>query len=110
MLMLAAYIFMLRVPSEGLPVVILSAAALAAHKLLPGPRGGDRWPTVVCVTGTYVEWFFWRRKNKLTPSSIFRKCWCAESKNTCPVHVLGKFFLSVPERSQPFVGIREVCS
>ena len=107
MLFLAAYIFMFRVPSEGLPVIVMSEQELAAHKLRRRTRGGQKWPPVVCVSENQVEWFFWQRKHKYAPSSVYRECWCERCRHTCPVHVLGCFLKQVPVNTQPFVGIHK---
>ena len=46
-----------------------------------------------------------RRKNRERGSLLRRKCWCSDCKKTCPVHVLGAYFKSVPLGVQPFVSL-----
>ena len=106
MLFLAAYICMLRAPSEGLPVVCISPARLEAIKRAKGMCRGR--PPVACVTDTHVEWFMWRRKNINRPTSLKRACWCTTCKRTCPVHVLGGFLKTQHEGARPFASFPEV--
>ena len=108
LLVLAAYVFMLRVPSEALPAVIVSSQQLDDFKRSKRTDGRKKIPPMVCITESQVEWFFWRRKNKFKPSSIFRACWCASCKKTCPVHVLGAYLQTHPVGARPFGEIREV--
>ena len=58
-----AYCFMLRVPSEALPV--------AAHRA----ADGDEHPIFRLSEGRAEVWLP-KRKNRLTPSSVLRACWC----------------------------------
>ena len=44
------------------------------------------------------------RKNK-GASVLTRSCWCKQCKSTCPVHVLGDFFESLPVGNAPFQNI-----
>ena len=43
-----------------------------------------------------------KRKNKRSGSLLKRACWCNSCKETCPVHVLGKFMEGLAEGEQPF--------
>ena len=88
MLCLAGYTFLLRVPSEGIPI--------AAH------RGASATAHVFRIHDESVELWLHRRWNRLHPSSIFRKCWSKADKTTCPVHVLGEYFKGLAEGVQPF--------
>ena len=92
MLVLAAYVFMLRLPSEALPM-----AARWAGNLRDVP--------VFKFHSDKVELWLPKRKNRLTPSSLFRPCWCSKCTLTCPVHVLGAYMAELPAGTQPFVGI-----
>ena len=105
MLFLAAYIFMLRVPSEGLTVMCISPARLETMKRTKDMCRGR--PPVACVTDTHVEWFMWRRKNINRPTSLKRACWCTTCKRTCPVHVLGGFLKTLHEGARPFASFPE---
>jgi hypothetical protein len=94
MLFLATYVFLLRLPSEALPMV----------------RGGDgfceqgRQSVVSLIEGKLVLKLA-RRKNLPHGSVLTRSCWCASCKATCPVHVLGKFLMEFCPGDAPFAGI-----
>jgi hypothetical protein len=114
MLFLAAYVFLLRVPSEALP---MAAGGGAGKKVTPIFK--------VHVDRNTVELWLPKRKNRRTPSSQFRlfvapflhglfvaiacvshrPCWCKKCPVTCPVHVLGAYMAGLPVGTQPFVGI-----
>ena len=91
MLMLAAYVFLLRVPSEALPASV--------HVDDEG-----KWP-VLSVRPDVVEIWLPRRKNRLTPSTIVRSCWCHVCRLTCPVHVLGEWLGELQPGTRPFAHI-----
>ena len=92
MLYVAAYVFLLRVPSEGLP--------MAAHA---SPEGKEV-PIFSIQNSEAVLWFPFR-KNKLYPSQLVRPCWCRCCPLTCPVHALGRYMQQWPRGSQPFAHI-----
>ena len=94
-LYLAAYIFMLRVPSEGVGVTV-------CHHGVPS----DAETPCVVPPPDALEWFFPRRKNTQKLTRMYRECWCKACAVTCPVHVLGAWFLEQPDGSQPFIHIR----
>jgi hypothetical protein len=94
MLFLFAYTFLLRVPSECLPVV----------KGCDGYDYGDK-QSVVFVYSDRIVLRLLKRKNKLGGSTISRHCWCRHCPMTCPVHVLGKYVQDLPSGSSPFAGI-----
>lgn len=85
MLCLAAYAFLLRLPSEALPAVRVEDGAAAA-----------------CVASAFVvgdqkiELHLSRRKNRESRSVMARQCWCDECAVTCPVHVLGAWLVGEP--------------
>ena len=95
MLYLVSYTFLLRVPSEALPIV----------------WSGAKWPSVESTKASIVladgrlGLQLARRKNKETPSTFWRACWCKTSSATCPVHVLGRWFSRLPLRCAPFSKI-----
>jgi hypothetical protein len=99
-LYLLAYRFMLRVPSEGLPVVV-GACGAAEAPLLPGVHSC----LALSVDGSRLSLRLARRKNKECGSLLIRHCSCAQSEATCPVHVLGSFVASLPVGSCPFASI-----
>ena len=72
MLVLAVYAFMLRVPSEALPATLVSPAQLSELKESGPPVDRKHRHPLICVHSVHVEWFFWTRKNRPKPSSIFR--------------------------------------
>ena len=92
MLFLASYAFLLRVPSEGLP--------LAAHEAPPGAEA-----TVFTVGHDCVKVHFPFRKNSYEPSVLTRTCSCKRCPLSCPVHVLGLFMKSLKPGTQPFLHI-----
>lgn len=93
MLFLASYIFLLRVPSEGLP--------MAAHR----SAAGFTVPVFTCH-GDHVRIQFPRRKNSYEATELIRYCWCERCPITCPVHVLGAFMDTVAPGVQPFAHIK----
>ena len=94
MLYLSAYVFLLRVPSECLPMRKGSG--------LFGSEGYSH-KSVICVNDSEVVLHLSSRKNRPKGSRLIRKCWCAACPDTCPVHVLGKFFNGLADGCQPFV-------
>ena len=95
MLFLTAYIFLLRVPSECLPIVKIDQAP---H---PGLVLGQ---STLWVEHDKVVLKLLKRKNKPEGSVLWRSCWCSTCKATCPVHVLGAYFKSLACGSAPFRG------
>ena len=110
MLFLASYIFLLRLPSEGIP--------LAAHE---APAGREA-PVISIADDKVVIDFPFRcdrlldtrvgsmgcrgRKNRLVPTRQTRTCWCRSCKVTCPVHILGVYIRAQPAGTQPFEHIK----
>ena len=94
MCFLACYIFMLRMPSECLPMVVAA-----------GTDADAKTKAVVTVEKDCVKLRLLRRKNREHESVIKRTCWCANSSahaSTCPVHVLGKYLAGLGPGCQPF--------
>jgi len=77
MLYLAAYVFLLRLPSEALPMVRGCADSL---------REGHQ--SVLYMDDDTLCLYLRRRKNKSTPTVIKRMCTCTGSPALCPVHQL----------------------
>ena len=94
MLFLLCYVFMLRLPSEALRIRVGSNGCLAGT-----PTSG------VDVTSDKIIVKMGRRKNRALGSTLHRFCWCTECAQTCPIHVLGAFFTSLPVGTQPFADI-----
>ena len=90
MLYLASYAFLLRVPSE----------AFSIAKYSSGVVRGENSVMYVCDNQLHLKLL--KRKNKQHGSLLKRACWCDSCKETCPVHVLGKFIEELPEGEQPF--------
>jgi hypothetical protein len=89
MIFLASYAFLLRVPSECLP--------MAAHE---APCNSE--VPVFCIRGGEAVLRLPFRKNRLFPTEIVRSCWCKSCKSTCPVHVFGAFMRGLPAGARPF--------
>ena len=85
LLYIISYAFLLRVPSEGLPIVVgepesgLTDLGATAHSRLSLTNG--RLVLQLAI-----------RKNKRHGSVLSRDCWCKTCSVTCPVHK-AKFFL-----------------
>lgn len=96
MLFLTAYIFLLRLPSEALPM----------HVARDGdpPRAVEPKSCLRLHDGSISLTLLWR-KNRATPLTMTRTCWCARCPSTCPVHALGKFCADSAAQ-QPFAGFR----
>jgi hypothetical protein len=84
MLFLISYAFLLRMPSEAIPVCA---------------RAGER---CLKLEGGFLVLHLSRRKNKPEGSRLVRGCWCKESKTTCPLHVLGPWLEDCKDGSPLF--------
>ena len=95
MLIIAAYAFMLRVPSECLPIV----AGMGCGDCLesPKPDGGRAFHAEVTVNEDSIWLTLQSRKNNQNPSTLKRRCWCKSCKLTCPVHALGGYLKKIPK-------------
>ena len=98
MLFLTAYVFLLRLPLEALPIVRGSSGSAAGNQA-----------SVSCYDSSLVL-VLDRRKNNLHGSTLVRKCWCHQCSLTCPVHVLGDCFNSFPTGKPVFEGISAACA
>ena len=92
MLFLTSYVFLLRVPSEGLPITFDNSGSGVGKALLS-------------VEENAVVLRLASRKNRPQGSTLRRSCWCRECKATCPVHVLGAWFKTLPQGRRAFEGI-----
>lgn len=90
MAFLTTYVFLLRMPSECLPIMVAD-----------GCTGAQ---AIMTVHDDCLVLQLRRRKNKDGGSVLKRGCWCNKCRLTCPVHVLGKYFRSCPKASHPFAG------
>ena len=91
MLYLCTYVFLLRLPSEAMPLTAWEGDS----SLAPGDDPAS--PMLVCTLR--------RRKNKPRGSVLSRRCWCAKDKVTCPVHVLLPRVMDCPKEARLFQGI-----
>ena len=82
---LAAYIFLLRVPSECLPMVTPDVGDVCVHGKSQSHQSmiwADESQVVLCLR---------RRKNMPEGAKLTRRCWCSSCPLTCPVHILGAY-------------------
>ena len=94
MLWLTAYVFLLRVPSEALPLVRGTGSDVGNQATIFLDEEG-------CVSIRLR-----RRKNRPGGSLLRRKCACAACPKICPVHVLWlQFFAELPIGAQPWHSI-----
>ena len=91
MMFLMTYIFMLRLPSETLPISV--------KKVLPGHVGQA---AVVSLEDGELVLRLESRENLQQGSTMRRRCWCHTHPATCPVHIMWPFFAAFPEGEQPF--------
>ena len=89
---MTSYAFLLRVPSEAIPICAHSASNCNAP--------------VMTVSEHELVLSLPKRKNRRTPSVLRRRCWCQQCEATCPVHVLGPYFRALAPGEQPFVKFR----
>jgi len=94
-LYLVSYAFLLRVPSEALPMI----------KDCSGASHGQQ--SVISCKKDHVELRLMTRKNKIDGSIMQRSCWCSRCKVTCPVHRLGAALAKVPDGTHLFKGVTE---
>jgi hypothetical protein len=90
-LFLMSYAFLLRLPSEAIPVVAGRGRDIEGEQAVLSVAGNE---LILCLR---------TRKNKRLGSRLVRGCWCRESATTCPVHVLGPLVQSTAE-GQPLFG------
>jgi len=93
-LFLITYVFLGRLPSETLPVVVVKDEQL-----------GCRAPCQILAKDDQLILRLKRRKNKPRGSVLIRRCWCQQSRRTCPVHVVGKLVNSCEHGVKLFDGI-----
>ena len=94
-LFLMSYAFLLRLPSEALPMIVAGGEHMANAKSVVH-IDWDKEQLVLELS---------RRKNKESGSRLVRTCWCKECPSTCPVHVLGKFVAEAEPGAALFAGI-----
>ena len=94
-LFLMCYVFLLRMPSEALPMI---AGDGSENELAQ---------SVVWLDPAKEELVLKlrRRKNRPQGSRLVRTCWCKECTRTCPVHVLGPLISKTMPGIELFKGI-----
>ena len=95
LLFLVCYVFLLRMPSEALPMIVGDGS------------GQELAQSVIWVDPVKNELVLKlkRRKNKEQGSRLVRTCWCKECSRTCPVHVLGPLITKMQPGAALFEGI-----
>ena len=96
-LYLLAYSFLLRVPSEALPIVIGSESDLRVK-----PKSVE--PLLV-VTESELVLRLAKRKNCKDVSTLRRTCLCKNSKSMCCFHVVGQLVKELPVGTKLFDGL-----
>lgn len=94
MLYLVAYVFLLRLPSEALPITRCDNG-----------RTTDGQQATLYKEGEDLYLKLGRRKNKPWGSLLKRSCWCSTSSRTCPVHVVWPYFEKLDSSQKAFDGI-----
>ena len=97
MAFLTSYVFLLRLPSECLPISVACSSMSEFIDDVPKQAVIEVHPDCIVLT-------LLRRKNKDGGSVLKRKCWCKACTITCPVHALGKYFLECGAGCHPFSG------
>lgn len=95
MLFLLSYVFLLRLPSEAIPVV----------RGRVGLSHNEEYANCVYMEGELLCLKLKRRKNKPQGSVLKRACWCHDCACTCPVHVLWPFFKRLNVGQAAFPGV-----
>jgi hypothetical protein len=80
MLFLVTYVFLLRLPSEALPIV-RGCVGVANNS-----------QSSLYLSGDMLYLKLAKRKNKPNGSLLKRGCWCCSCKLTCPIHSLWMYF------------------
>ena len=89
------YAFLLRVPSEGLPMVF--GGIISSDAVLPLGEGAHS-----CLSGNEgtLTLQLARRKNKQHGSTLVRHCWCKTCPTTCPVHMCMRYLINPMHKGQ----------
>ena len=95
LLCIISYAFMLRVPSEALPLVI-GKGCDSTKPLEEGLHSRlSRYEDKMLLR-------LRRRKNKPHGTVLIRECWCARSSSTCPVRTMDALIDAMPVGHAPF--------
>ena len=91
MAFLTTYVFLLRMPSECLPI-----------RVAEGCSDPSDCKASIFLQEDHLILKLKRRKNRDGGSVLKRACWCSSCKVTCPVHVLAPYFVSCGAGCMPF--------
>jgi len=95
MLFIVSYFFLLRVPSEAIPMVVDSNV-----------RETDQRKSVLVVSDKQVTLHLKFRKNIRSPTTLTRNCCCnGKLMRLCPVHVVGAWARNFPKGGALFNNI-----
>jgi hypothetical protein len=92
-----SYAFLLRVPSEAVGIMLGYNGELHDGQL-PGGQHSR-----LNMIGDSLCLQLYRRKHKPHGSKMRRSCWCAECRDTCPVHALANMFSVTEATARPFM-------
>ena len=87
-----SYIFLLRLPSEALPMRI-------------GPVDDDSSQSVLEYRDDKLVLNLKRRKNRPLGGTLTRDCWCTFSPKCCPIHVFGRSLSKIKKGTCMFSNI-----
>ena len=96
MLYVVAYGFLLRIPSEALPLRMADAGMVPERPLCEGAHSA-----IFEYQGSIIIKLR-RRKNRKNGSVLSRGCWCSRCKLTCPRCVIGPWLANHSERHDVF--------
>ena len=88
MIFLAAYVFLLRMPSECLPITVCGEGF-----------DDDRLQSRIHAHEGELVLVLKSRKNKPGGSVLKRTCLCAQCPRACPIHVLAAYFSALRLRT-----------
>lgn len=91
-----SYVFLLRVPSEALPLVIQDQP----------DESNSLQSRLECKAGELILPLR-ERKNRPQGAVLGAKCWCAQDRALCPIHGLMPYFIQKPSGSVVFHGVTQ---
>lgn len=86
-----AYAFLLRVPSEALPILVSPSTVEVENE-----------KSVLSCDGVVLRLRLAFRKNQARPTTMERACWCARTPLTCPVHMAWPLLAQCTRNVRPF--------
>ena len=106
---ITTYSFLLRLPSECLPLMWCAgelrkgsqAICVPRSRRTRRPRCGDHQAAIAIGKSEARIWLP-RRKNRPFPTELVRECWCRAHRPTCPVHSIAPFFRALEDGDTPF--------